>query len=1105
MEKLKSKHSINTNMSKILRDTYNFFNLRFNVNEARKLLNLDKSVPKAEVNAMLKDAYKEMNPTGYVYTIKGKSYQLIPIYKKKKIVGYKKGKPETITLQFYKEGKKVNYKLREQVSIPIGVDADEKLSLANYKIVSYIDITDTDYYLKAPENAKQDFLAKGTGSERIIDIEELTVSSQTRKFNQNIKTSLMFKAFAYLPYKEFNGFKDLGNGMCVPETILHHIQLNNRNKKQTLDKVIDVLESIELNDVIEELESNEPDKCEVVQQFRYTEDEIDEYEDPETYIRGKSGYTPYQLIKTLEYFGVRGKILDINQKEFIKTNNFDNGKIDRHTKSFLGICYANHLYYCHDSNFITSFNNKKENSNLFDNDIYEKTTKKKLEKTIEYHNTEDLTEHYKTNFIEDNTFRLVKVYNGKIVEIVYDDKIVKANINYDDMVRLFKDTEYHKYNFTSLGKKLFDETFTEHKQSSFTKAVFDEMTKHGNIVKNINKPVDKVGMEYDINKCYTDCMINNRLGNYCVFCPNDSVELFDGNIKTGIYWVETEDTSLFMRGNSWYTGGFCKYAKQKNIKFNIKYQLIPTNDLPSDYFKDFVNNLVKDYPNDYKKIVNMLNGNFGKTDVRTKEGYIEPNFDLACSAFWDNNEDKIGFTYDENIDKKKWKLMKGKFCNVDALYINGQKQYIVETTTFKTMYENDLPIYNQVLENSYIRLYELINKVGGNLIKIKTDAIVVDGNYNKIKCNPDIIGGYKCNKIFTEDIKICMHHLELDKNKEIDTGIKWNIKYEQQDGSFETFDKSFLITGMAGYGKSYIMRNLPHFEDEDSIRLGFTNISKENLNDDRDLAVNTLNTYFSINYNTKKVSEKQIKKLKRVKRIFITEAFMTPSYIMNMLSKIKATYPDIIFICEGDPEQNRPVMEEEIDWLNTKLFNELCDGNMLKLTINKRNNETENYNKILQGEALPKDKFSDRKPRRINIVRTNKMRVKINDMLMDKVNYDYYIKSNEEHDKVQDMYLKLDTPIMCIKNNKKLNIKNGKMYDIQGFNENSILINDVEYDDKTFINNFVVAYAMTNHKIQGLTIKEPFNIYEWSSMSRRERYTAYSRTSDGNNVKIIID
>ena len=54
-----------------------------------------------------------------------------------------------------------------------------------------------------------------------------------------------------------------------------------------------------------------------------------------------------------------------------------------------------------------------------------------------------------------------------------------------------------------------------------------------------------------------------------------------------------------------------------------------------------------------------------------------------------------------------------------------------------------------------------------------------------------------------------------------------------------------------------------------------------------------------------------------------------------------------------------------------------------------------------------------------------------------------------------------------------------------------------------FAKHFVVAYAVTNHKVQGITIRVHYNIYEWNQMSRREQYTAYSRTADGNLVKII--
>ena len=60
---------------------------------------------------------------------------------------------------------------------------------------------------------------------------------------------------------------------------------------------------------------------------------------------------------------------------------------------------------------------------------------------------------------------------------------------------------------------------------------------------------------------------------------------------------------------------------------------------------------------------------------------------------------------------------------------------------------------------------------------------------------------------------------------------------------------------------------------------------------------------------------------------------------------------------------------------------------MVKLTINKRNNETENYHKILRGEELDASKHSAREPQQVNICRTNAMRVTINQQLMNKDGY----------------------------------------------------------------------------------------------------------------------
>ena len=98
--------------------------------------------------------------------------------------------------------------------------------------------------------------------------------------------------------------------------------------------------------------------------------------------------------------------------------------------------------------------------------------------------------------------------------------------------------------------------------------------------------------------------------------------------------------------------------------------------------------------------------------------------------------------------------------------------------------------------------------------------------------------------------------------------------------------------------------------------------------------------------------EKKIKNLKNIDTIIISEIFMTPSYLMGYLSKIKHQFSHIKFICEGDNKQTRPVGEEKTDWLNTQLLLNICGGNRIVMTINKRNNETENYNIINDGKEL---------------------------------------------------------------------------------------------------------------------------------------------------------
>jgi len=1076
-----------------LKTIYKELGIKYDLREARKFLKVDKKLPRLEVNRLLKEKYNEENPSGYIYTLYGTS---TPIG----------GKSEKISVSFYKDGKLKQYRVT-----PCSINLTDKKVKTNYTKITKEEFVESKVYCNVPKEVKESITQLGEGYANVIDVFRISAKA-TRRYNVNEEETILFNSNILLPHHQFNNFKDSGENKCVPETLLHHIKLNNRNKKIKLQNIID-----KLNEYDGKCDGYDSDD-EIVESVPHSQlcsnrvrgDPL--WENPEGSIEdGTCGYTGRAVIQILKDFNIRGRLVDINMNQFLHTNNFDD--YDKHTKVFIGLCYDNHLYYCDDDKLITSLGQKlKENGakGSFEHAVHTKEQYEKITYTKEYIETTDLGWMFKEQFLTDNTIRQVKTYNGKITQINYENKQVIANKDLTLMKEIIGDN-FDNENLTNYGVKLFNEWNTDlcgnsvYIKSEFNHEVLKLLTKHGNIVKMVNEPTQGKILEVDINKCRTDCLMNNRLGCYEVFGCHNDIKDYDGKIKKGLYFINTTDTTLFMRGNCWYSGDFLKYAIKHNIAFTITHQLLCDKQLDSNYFKTFVEDVVAKNPNHYKHIINNFIGRLGKTETNFTSGYVETDFDKACQAFY--RTDNYGVLYEDQLDSKKIKALKGKISNVDVLEIaDNKKLYIVEVNNFKTELNNDLPIYNKVLENEYIRLFELINKVGGNLIKISTDAISVDGNYNfkNIKFS-DVIGGYKY--CYVENVAPRKSHIEMNKTLDLNTEIKWNISKETKDGVVYP-SGSFLMTALAGFGKSYYIKQLDCFNDTKTLRLGFTNCSVANIETDEALA-NTFHSYFGINFKTNKISQKKINNLKNINTIIITEIFMTPKVIMNVLINIKKSFPNIRFICEGDPEQNRAVGEEHINWINTTLLHSLCDGNMIKLTINKRNNETENYYKIINEEPLDAKYYEYRNPLHLNITRTNIKRKELNEYMMNKqtiVNHIILYDETEHYEKGQDVYLNMTTPIMAIRTIKD-KLRNGKMYKITGFdiikNETGVIVEDEFYNDTEFMNTFVVAYACTGHKIQGLTIKEDYNIYEWGKMTPRERYTAFSRCVNGDKVRII--
>jgi hypothetical protein len=80
--------------------------------------------------------------------------------------------------------------------------------------------------------------------------------------------------------------------------------------------------------------------------------------------------------------------------------------------------------------------------------------------------------------------------------------------------------------------------------------------------------------------------------------------------------------------------------------------------------------------------------------------------------------------------------------------------------------ENNVPIYNQILENEWILCYELSRKMGGQLVAIRTDCVVCEVDKCEVE---DIDGAIKFARLGLDESPI--GGVKLAENKEISMEI----------------------------------------------------------------------------------------------------------------------------------------------------------------------------------------------------------------------------------------------------------------------------------------------------------------------------------------------
>ena len=118
---------------------------------------------------------------------------------------------------------------------------------------------------------------------------------------------------------------------------------------------------------------------------------------------------------------------------------------------------------------------------------------------------------------------------------------------------------------------------------------------------------DEANFAFDVNKQYTNILINcDELG-WAIYMPTDEVGKYDNKIETGRYYAETTE-AYALECNGWYCDSVTKKALQYKLitEEDTKYQLKAPLPLKRTNSKQFVLDVYENLNALNKQLMNTL-------------------------------------------------------------------------------------------------------------------------------------------------------------------------------------------------------------------------------------------------------------------------------------------------------------------------------------------------------------------------------------------------------------------------------------------------------------------------------------------------------------------
>jgi len=702
------------------------------------------------------------------------------------------------------------------------------------------------------------------------------------------------------------------------------------------------------------------------------------------------------------------------------------------------------------------------------------------------------------------------------------------------------------------------ETITETKEiTKYHRVVFPPKTK----IQQALIDGDAIGI--DINKCYSSC-IYDPYDNWIKYSVEDTWEDYDGELKTGLYYIETDDLTLLHQTNI-YSNKIIELAIKEKIPLVIKKQLVHKQrilgeePIPKNHFHKLIKTIKENTKGDRlgKLMINMICGYLGKTETIKRTAELDTDPDaiwrhyLSCERPEDD-EDFKRFFFQEDFEETEYnRFHKDNLILKTLEGVNGEKVYLYGYESKSGMNEYTLPMYLQILDWSNMRLYELGKKVGGEIVYRHTDCIVSIGGKLPIRDMTNNWGDYSVEvKAFNfKSVMKTERHIEIKdfakewkSNPALKTSSDWCdiIKYAIDNGGL-------LIEGRAGTGKSFVPKsafnsgmmkitdiiNTDEYGKQtktyaDTKTMSFTNKAS------RGIMGTTIHKTLHIT-SSGTIPRKTMNGLKRYRYFVIDEIGMISNDLWRYLLLLKRTNPKAIFILLGDWRQLPPIDEGrmvESDIFNHPVVKYLCNNNRIELTEKQRYNqalwdflEKGVEEGVWEGIKESKISYNDIYGSK-SICYLNKTRVRINKLCMDYfknitddvVYLEYKPKQievdgkliDDANDRRQSVYLYTDLPVMSWKNCVKLGIVNSEEFRVAMVDETQIELSREEggeniiIDTSEFHNYFLANYASTAHKSQGATYQGKVILWDWDRMTDDKKlcYTACSRAVSLDNLTI---